>query len=126
MPSVVPKGEPPTPEKRAAAIRLLKTGLGYKSVAANLGLNGYTVRYWARAIKDGHWDEDGRARQHQRLTPQERAHCVRRIRELLQQGESVREIAVALGCPLSLVRQTARRPEASDVDWSRAEQPELF
>lgn len=40
-------------------MRLLQSGMGYKAVAQNLGLNGYTVRDWMRALKAGDTDAYG-------------------------------------------------------------------
>lgn len=59
MPTPPPKGDAPTPQKRLAAMRLLQSGMGYKAVAQNLGLNGYTVRDWMRALKAGDTDAYG-------------------------------------------------------------------
>ena len=99
----VPVGERATPEERRQAIRLLRTGQGYKSVAKALGLNGYSVRNWMRMLHDGELDAAGERIPPAPLPPREYEALRLEVWRRTRRGDGAREIARDCSRPLAQI-----------------------
>ena len=86
-------------ELRREAIALFKKGLGYKSVAARIGVNVHTVRDWGRRYRRGVFTEDIASRLHRWDESVKQA-----VRQLHQMGLSLGAISRRTGVPKSTVK----------------------
>ena len=85
--------------KRRAALKLFKSGLGYKAVASTLNLSVNTVRDWARAYRRG--DFEIKVAINQYRYPEETKRLVRSLRV---SGVSKKKNAAQTGVKVSTCR----------------------
>lgn len=94
--------------KRRAALKLFKSGLGYKAVATTLNLSANTVRDWGRAFKRGTFEAKVAKNQYRY-----QAHTKRHVISLRAAGVSWKKIEASTGVKVSTCRAWVAAAEAA-------------
>lgn len=118
-PKVVAKRQLPTrcvaESKRRAAKRYFESQIGYKAVAARLGLSAHTVRDWLREFKKGTFSVKVNPRILSYTSETKRS-----VIELRRAGVSWKKIAAQTGVNISTCRSWVQNAEAAQADKSGA------